>query len=156
MLEPGDDEFDEILDLAERTLGPGLTPPLRNRWRELVTQLLGKLSEAEVERRSSLRAKASLQIRLLAPVDRAGLFTTTLSAGGLSLRMADPPPKGTRISLAIDTQLRTEPITTGAEIVWTRAGRDGAIGALFVDLLAPDRELIEGIAITHLLAALLT
>jgi hypothetical protein len=155
MLEPGDDEFDEILDLAERAIGAGLAPAERNRWRVLSTQLLGKLSEAKAERRTGLRARASLRVHLLAPQERAGLFTSTLSAGGISLRMPDPPPVGTRLRLSIDTQLRP-PILTGADVVWVRPGKDGAVGALFVDLLAPDRELLEGIAITHLLAAALS
>ena len=156
MLDPGDDEFDEILDLAEHAIGNGLTPPERNRWRELTTQLLGKLSEAKTERRADLRAHASLRVHLLAPEERAGLFTSTLSAGGFSLRLTDPPPIGTRLRLSIDTPIRRLPILAGAEVVWVRPGKDGAVGALFVDLMAPDRELLEGIAITHLLAAALS
>jgi hypothetical protein len=160
MLEPGDDEFDELLDLAERATGPGLLPGQRNRWRELVTKLLGKLAEAGQERRTGLRASASLPVQLLSPEEHTGLFTSTLSAGGVSLRLPDPLPKGTRVQLSINTGLRPAPILVSAEVVWSQPspgmGAPGSMGVLFLDLFAADRELLEGIAITHLLTAALS
>lgn len=156
MLEPGDEEFDELLDLAERATGNGLLPNQRYRWRELVLDLLGKLGDAKSDRRLGLRAGARLPVHILAPQDRVGLVTSTVSAGGISLRIANPPPVGTRLRLSIDTRLRPAPIIAGAEVIWSRPGPSAAVGALFVDLLSNDRELLEGIAISELLAAALS
>ena len=155
MLEPGDAEFDELLELASGAIGPGLLPRQRHRWRELVLDLLGKLGDASTDRRLGLRAHARLSVHILAPLDRAGLHSSTVSAGGISLKLRNPPPKGTRLRLSIDTGLRPAPIETTAEVIWSRPGPDSACGALFVDLMSPDRELLEGIAISELLAAAL-
>jgi hypothetical protein len=155
VLEPGDAEFDELLDLAERAIGAGLLPAQRHRWRELVIDLLGKLGEPATDRRLRLRGHPKLPVRFWAPKGRSTLFTTTLSAGGISVETPEPPPVGTRLRLAIDTQLRAAPVLATVEVAWSKPGQDGSFGALFVDLLAPDRELLEGIAISEMLAAAL-
>jgi hypothetical protein len=59
------------------------------------------------------------------------------------------------LRLAIDTRLRPSPVQATVEVVWSRTAPDPAIGALFVDLMAPERELLEGIAVSELLAAAL-
>src|SRR5437016_12729504 len=109
MVEPGDREFDELIELAQRAVGPGLLPLQHNRWRELVARLLGTSADAR-ERRTGLRAAARLPLALLEPRALAGLFTSTLSSGGFSLRLPEPPPVGTRLKVQIDTQLRPAPI----------------------------------------------
>jgi hypothetical protein len=154
MLEPGDREFEELLELCQRATGPGLLPLQRNRWRELVASLLGKLTDAKSERRTSPRAKAELSVALTGPAEFRGLFTSTVSAGGLSVRMQPPLPVGTRVTLYIETQHRADPIRAAAEVVWSSAAL-GQMGLLFLDLLAPERELLEGIAVSHVLRAAL-
>ena len=108
------------------------------------------MNEAKYERRGNLRAKAALFVTLLAPEERAGLITSSVSAGGLSMRIPDPPPLGTRLRMSVDLEVRPEPLIVSAEVVWVSAD-EGMIGALFTDLLVPDREVLEAIAIKHLL-----
>ena len=149
MLKEGDPEYEDLLELAERAVGPGLTPQQRNQWRGLVGDLLGRLNEASNERRGAIRAQARLDVQLLSPEERAGLFTSTISAGGLSMSMPDPPPIGTRLRVSIDTRARPQPLLATAEIVWVHPA--GELGAFFVDLVSNDRELLEGVAVKQVL-----
>src|SRR5437764_2625765 len=150
MFEPGDPRYDEILDLAKLGTRNLLTDARRPRWRELVTQLLGSvLSEGAVaERRQHLRGPAELEVDILAPEEMASLATSTVSAGGLSIRIAEVIPAGTQVDLSIRVPQRKVPLLVQAQVIWSRPGE---LGVAFVDLYQNDRELLEGLAVKALL-----
>ncbi|MGZ6125967.1 MAG: PilZ domain-containing protein [Myxococcales bacterium] len=150
MFEPGDPRYEEILDLANLATSDKLLDGQRPRWRELVTQLLGSVqSEGSVaERRQHLRGPAELEVDILAPEEMASLATSTVSAGGLSMRIAEVIPVGTPIDLSIKVPQRRIPLLVTAQVVWSRPGD---LGAAFVDLFQNDRELLEGLAVKALL-----
>ena len=103
MFEPGDPRHDEILDLANRATANLLSDSHRPRWRELVRQLLGTIQSegGKAERRQELRGPAELEVDILAPEEMASLATSTVSAGGLSIRIAEVIPAGTQVDLSI-------------------------------------------------------
>jgi PilZ domain-containing protein len=150
MFEPGDPRHDEILDLANLATRDALRDGQRPRWRELVTQLLGSVQSegGMAERRQQLRAPAELEVDILAPDEMASLATSTVGAGGLSIRIAEVIPAGTQVDLSIKVPQRKVPLLVQAQVVWSRPGE---LGAAFVDLYQNDRELLEGIAVKALL-----
>ncbi|HEX4385038.1 MAG TPA: PilZ domain-containing protein [Myxococcales bacterium] len=151
MFVPGDPRFDEILKLATQATGPGLRDQDRPRWRELVTQLLGELIDKGhiPERRRQLRAALELEVDILAPDEVASLATSSIGAGGLALRIKEILPLGTLLDLSIKLEQRKVPLFARVQVVYSRPGE---VGAAFVDLFQGDRELLEGIAVTALLA----
>jgi hypothetical protein len=150
MFGPGDPRHDEILDLANLATADMLRDGQRPRWRELVTQLLGRIqSEGGLaERRQHLRAPAELEVDILAPDEMASLATSTVGAGGLSIRIAEVIPAGTQVDLSIKVPQRKVPLLVQGQVVWSRPGE---LGLVFVDLYQNDRELLEGIAVKTLL-----
>jgi hypothetical protein len=151
MFVPGDPRFDEILKLASQATGSGLRDQDRPRWRELVTQLLGELIDKGhvPERRRQLRAALELEVDILAPEEVASLATSSIGAGGLALRIKEILPLGTLLDLSIKLERRKVPLFARVQVVYSRPGE---VGAAFVDLFQGDRELLEGIAVTALLA----
>jgi PilZ domain-containing protein len=150
MFEPGDPRYGEILDLANLATRDKLLDGQRARWRELVSELLGSVHSkgSAAERRQDLRGPAELEVDILAPEEMASLATSTVSAGGISMRIAEVIPIGTPIDLSIKVQERKIPLLVTAQVVWSRPGE---LGAAFVDLFQNDRELLEGLAVKALL-----
>lgn len=150
MFEPGDPRYAEILDLANLAIRDKLLDGQRARWRELVTELLGSVHTkgSAAERRQDLRGPAELEVDILAPDEMASLATSTVSAGGVSMRIAEVIPVGTAIDLSIKVKERRIPLLVTAQVVWSRPGE---LGAAFVDLFQNDRELLEGLAVKALL-----
>jgi hypothetical protein len=159
MFEPGDPRYDEILDLANLATADKLRDAQRPRWRELVKQLLGSVQTERghhpmvspprgSERRQELRARAELEVDILAPEEMASLATSTVGAGGLSIRIAEVIPAGTQVDLSIKVPQRKVPLLVQGQVVWSRPGE---LGLAFVGLYQNDRELLEGIAVKALL-----
>jgi hypothetical protein len=150
MFEPGDPRRAEILDLANQAIKNQLLDGQRPRWRELVTQMLGSIQSegSVVERRQHLRGPAELEVDILAPDEMASLATSTVSAGGISMRIAEVIPPGTPIDLSIKVPQRRIPLLVTAQVVWSRPGE---LGAAFIGLYQNDRELLEGLAVKSLL-----
>ena len=150
MFGPGDPRTEEILDLANLALRDQLVEGQRPRWRELVTQLLGSVQSegGMAERRHSLRAPAELEVDILAPEEMASLATSTVGAGGVSIRIAEVVPVGTPVDLSIKVPQRKVPLLVTGQVVWSRPGE---LGVAFVDLFQNDRELLEGITVKALL-----
>ena len=148
---PGDPRFEEILDLANLATPNLLLDSQRPRWRELVAQLLGTVHQREPgsERRQQLRAAAEIEVDILAPDEMASLATSTIGAGGLSIRIAEVIPAGTVMDLSIKVAERKVPLLVKAQVAWSRPGE---LGAAFIDLFQNDRELLEGVAVKALLA----
>ncbi len=148
MFQPGDPRYPEILHLADLATRGDLSDGLRPRWRQLVTELLGSIEAPGAGRRHDLRGPAELEVDILAPDEMASLATSTVSAGGVSMRIAEVIPAGTPIDLSIKVPQRKVPLLVTAQVVWSRPGE---LGAAFVGLLQNDRELLEGIAVKSLL-----
>jgi PilZ domain len=150
MFDPGDPRRDEIFELANLALSDRLRDGQRPRWRELVAQLLGNIrSEGGMaERRQHLRAPAELDVDILAPDEMISLATSTVGAGGLSIRIAEVIPAGTQMDLSIKVPQRKVPLLVQGQVIWSRPGE---LGLAFVDLYQSDRELLEGIAVKALL-----
>ncbi|HTO98421.1 MAG TPA: PilZ domain-containing protein [Myxococcales bacterium] len=148
MFGPGDPRCDEILRLADLATSDRLVDGQRPRWRELVTQLLGSIEAAGGRRRQDLRGPAELEVDILAPDEMASLATSTVSGGGISMRIAEVIPIGTPIDLSIKVPQRRVPLLVTAQVVWSRPGE---LGAAFVGLPENDRELLEGVAVKALL-----
>jgi len=151
MIRPGDPRYEEILRLASLAVSDQLVDGQRPRWRELVTQLLGSIESAGgAKRRQDLRGPAELEVDILAPDEMASLATSTVSGGGLSMRIVEVIPIGTPIDLSIKVPQRKVPLLVTAQVVWSRPGE---LGATFVGLVEKDRELLEGLAVKALLDA---
>ena len=148
MITPDDPRFQQLLELADLALGNGLMDFQRPIWRDLVTQLLGSVRESE--RRKDLRAHLDLEVDILAPEEIASLATSTVSAGGLSIRIAEELPAGTRLDLSIQLEQKPVPLLAKAQVVWCR---EGEIGVAFVDLFQNERELLEAMAVKAVLTA---
>jgi len=150
MFEPGDPRRKEILDLANLATRDMLRDGQRPRWRELVSQLLGNIRAGGggAERRQNLRAAAELEVDILAPDEMASLATSTVGAGGLSIRIAEVIPAGTQVDLSVKLPQRKVPLLVQGQVVWSRPGE---LGLAFIDLFQNDRELLEGIAVKALL-----
>src|SRR5258706_576790 len=138
----------ELRELTEHALADGLRDAQRDRWRELVAQLLGRTQSHEGSRKH-IRAAADLDVHVLEPDDLQGLVTSTIGAGGLSMAMPAPPPVGTPLALSIKVPQRKVPMFVKAQVAWAR---EGEIGAAFTDAVQSDRELLEAIAGHALLA----
>jgi hypothetical protein len=153
MFERSDPRHKEILGLAELAVRGQLPDIQRPRWRDLVKQLLGTIHSGSsmADRRRDLRAPAELEVDILAPEEMASLATSTVSAGGLSMRIAEVIPAGTPIDLSIKVPQRKIPLLVTAQVIWSRPGE---LGAAFVDLFQDDRELLEGVAVKALLEGL--
>jgi hypothetical protein len=151
MFVPGDPRFDEILKLAAAAKGEGLKEADRPRWRALVGLLLGELIDRgqHSNRRRVLRAPVELQVDILAPEEIASLTTSSVSSGGLALRIQEIIPIGTQLDLSIKIEDRRMPIFVGAQVIYSRPGETGAA---FVDLFPAHRELLEATVVTAILA----
>src|ERR1700749_3732724 len=108
MFVPGDPRFDEILRLAPQARGSGLRDQERPRWRELVGVLLGEMKDHGLapERRQHIRAPVELAVDVLAPEEVAALTTSSISSGGLALRIQKVLPVGTALDLSIKVEER--------------------------------------------------
>ena len=148
MIPPDDPRFQQLLELADLALGNGLMDFQRPVWRDLVTQLLGGVRESE--RRKDLRANLELEVDILAPEEIASLATSTVSAGGLSIRIAEEVPAGARLDLSIKLEGRPVPLLAKAQVVWCSGGE---IGVAFVDLFQNEREVLEARAVKAVLTA---
>ncbi|HTO99680.1 MAG TPA: PilZ domain-containing protein [Myxococcales bacterium] len=149
------ESFAEIMDLSRKALGPGLAAPERERWRALTSQvleLLSNISPSGSERRRYLRAAAGLTVEVLAPAKIGGLVTSSVSGGGLSMQMADPPDVGTALTLSIVVSQRPQPIPASASVVWRRPPPSGEVGAVFTEIDERDRDLLEATVIERLSA----
>src|SRR5262249_46335498 len=127
MFDPGDPRHDEVLGLANLAVRDQLPDSQRPRWRELVTQLLGNIrSEGGMaERRQHLRAAAELDVDILAPDEMASLATSTVGAGGLSIRIAEVIPAGTQVDLSIKVPQRRIPLLVQGQVIWSPPGEVG-------------------------------
>ena len=116
MFRPGDPPYEELLQLASLATGGVLGDGQRARWRELTTQLLGSIREQQTfqPERQHLRAPVELEVDILAPEEMASLATSTVGAGGLSIRIAEVIPKGTQIDLSIKLPERKVPLLVKA------------------------------------------
>jgi PilZ domain len=151
MFVPGDPRFDEILKLAGAAKGEGLKEVDRPRWRTLVGLLLGELVDrgSHSNRRRVLRAAVELQVDILAPEEIASLTTSSVSSGGLALRIENVLPIGTHLDLSIKIEDRKMPLFVRAQVVYSKFGETGAA---FVDLFPAHRELLEATVVTAILA----
>ena len=150
MFRPGDPEYEELLHLAGLAARGLLLDGQRARWRELTTQLLGSIREQQTfqPERQHLRADVELEVDILAPDEMASLATSTVGAGGLSIRIAEVIPRGTQVDLSIKLPGRRVPLLAKAQVVWSQPG---AVGLAFVDLYQNDREMLEALAVQALL-----
>jgi PilZ domain-containing protein len=149
------ESFAEILDLSQKALGAGLDQAERDRWRALTVQvleLLSNISPTGSERRRYLRAAAGLTVEVISPVEVRGLVTSSISGGGLSMQMADPPLAGTSLVLSIVVSNRPEPIPATASVVWRKPPPAGEIGAVFTQIEDRDRDLLEATVMQRLSA----
>ncbi|MCA1827981.1 MAG: PilZ domain-containing protein [Myxococcales bacterium] len=149
MITSDDARWQQLLELADLAIGNGLMDFQRPIWRDLVTQLLGSVRDDSGERRKDLRAPLELEVDILAPEEIASLATSSVSAGGLSIRIAEVIPVGTRLDLSIKLAQRPVPLLAKAQVVWSR---EGELGVAFVDLFQNDRELLEGLAVKAVLS----
>ena len=141
-----DASLSELRELSERALSKGLRDAQRDRWRELVAELLGRTRDP---RRKHVRAAATLDVHVLEPDDLMGLLTSTIGAGGLSMAMPSPPPVGTPMALSVKVPQRKVPLFVRAQVAWAR---EGEIGVVFTDIVQSDRELLEALAVRALVA----
>lgn len=148
MFPQGDSRLDEILELAEHALGTGLLDRQRPRWRVLVKELLGSVHERPHEQREDLRAKVAIIVNIVAPAELATLATSSIGAGGLSIRISEEIPAGTPLELSLEVKQRKEPMRVKAQVVWSRPGE---MGAVFTNIFQGDRELLEAVAVRALL-----
>lgn len=150
MFRPGDPPYEELLRLASLATRGLLLDGQRARWRELTTRLLGSIREQQSfqPERQDLRAPVELEVDILAPEEMASLATSTIGAGGLSIRIAEVIPKGTQLDLSIKLPERKVPLLVKAQVVWSRPGE---LGAAFIDAYQNDREVLEGLAVQALL-----
>src|SRR6202022_1769858 len=104
-------------DLANRATANLLSDSQRPRWRELVRQLLEDSQSAGgmAERRERHRVPAELEVHILAPEEMASLATSTVSAGELSIRIAELIPAGTLVALSIRVPQRKVPLLVQAQ-----------------------------------------
>jgi PilZ domain-containing protein len=147
---PGDPPYEELLHLASLAARGLFLDTDRARWRELTTQLLGSVREHETfqPERKHLRAPVELEVDILAPEEMASLATSTIGAGGLSIRIAEVIPQGTQLDLSIKLPERRVPLLVKAQVVWSRPGE---LGAAFIDAYQNDREALEALAVQALL-----
>jgi hypothetical protein len=147
---PGSPEYEELLHLASLATSGKLLDSQRARWRELTRQLLGSIREHQTftPERKDLRAPVELEVDILAPDEMASLATSTIGAGGLSIRVAEVIPIGTEVDLSIKLPGRKVPLLVTGQVVWSYPG---AVGVAFVNLYQNDREHLEALAVQALL-----
>ncbi|HET7788986.1 MAG TPA: PilZ domain-containing protein [Myxococcales bacterium] len=150
MFRPGSPGYEELLHLASLATRYKLLDSQRARWRELTTRLLGSIREHQTftPERQYLRAPVELEVDILAPDEMASLATSTIGAGGLSIRIAEEIPTGTQVDLSIKLPGRRVPLLAKGQVVWSYPG---AVGVAFVDLFQHDREHLEALAVQALL-----
>ena len=152
MFTPDDPRCQQLLELADLAVGNGLMDFQRPIWRDLVTQLLGSIrdpSGGPSDRRKDLRAPLELEVDILAPEELASLATSSVGAGGLSIKIAEVIPVGAQLDLSIKVAQRPMPLLARGQVVWSRPGE---LGVAFVDLFQNDRELLEGLAVKAVLS----
>src|SRR5438270_8755749 len=86
---PDDPRRQQLLELADLAAGNGLMDFQRPIWRDLVTQLLGSVGDSSGDRRKDLRAHLEVEVDILAPEEMASLATSSVSGGGLSIRIEE-------------------------------------------------------------------
>jgi hypothetical protein len=158
MLAPGDPLFDEMLELAHLATSASLDELQRSRWRSLCTGLMGELQtmhgtfspDSGDNRRRAVRGTTSLQVSVLWPDHLSGAaVTSTVSAGGMSLRAEQPVPVGSTLEMSITIPERRVPLFIAAKVVWSRADE---VGVAFIDEMPDfDRDVLEAVAIKALL-----
>ena len=151
MFTSDDPRCQQLLELADLAAGNGLMDFQRPIWRDLVTQLLGSIRDPSpgAERRKDLRAPLELEVDILAPEELASLATSSIGAGGLSIKIAEVIPVGAQLDLSIKVAQRPMPLLARGQVVWSRPGE---LGVAFVDLFQNDRELLEGLAVKAVLS----
>jgi len=121
MFEPGDPRHDEILDspTAQPQIScPTASAPAGASW-------CGSCWDHPVRRRHGRAAPGPARSGragggLLAPEEMASLATSTVSAGGLSIRIAEVIPAGTQVDLSIRVPQRKVPLLVQAQVIWSR------------------------------------
>jgi len=148
---PDDPRYQQLLELADLAAGNGLMDFQRPIWRDLVKQLLGSIRDPSpgAERRKDLRAPLELEVDILAPEELASLATSSVGAGGLSIKIAEVIPVGAQLDLSIKVAQRPLPLLARGQVVWSRPGE---LGVAFIDLFQNDRELLEGLAVKAVLS----
>ena len=151
MFTPDDPRYQQLLELADLAAGNGLMDFQRPIWRDLVKQLLGSIRDPSpgAERRKDLRAPLELEVDILAPEELASLATSSVGAGGLSIKIAEVIPVGAQLDLSIKVAQRPLPLLARGQVVWSRPGE---LGVAFIDLFQNDRELLEGLAVKAVLS----
>ena len=151
MFTPDDPRYQQLLELADLAAGNGLMDFQRPIWRDLVKQLLGSIRDPSpgAERRKDLRAPLELEIDILAPEELASLATSSVGAGGLSIKIAEVIPVGAQLDLSIKVAQRPLPLLARGQVVWSQPGE---LGVAFIDLFQNDRELLEGLAVKAVLS----
>jgi len=151
MFTSDDPRCQQLLELADLAAGNGLMDFQRPIWRDLVTQLLGSIRDPSpgAERRKDLRAPLELEVDILAPEELASLATSSIGAGGLSIKIAEVIPVGAQLDLSIKVAQRPMPLLARGQVVWSRPGE---LGVAFVDLFQNDRELLEALAVKAVLS----
>jgi len=151
MFTSDDPRCQQLLELADLAAGNGLMDFQRPIWRDLVTQLLGSIRDPSpgAERRKDLRAPLELEVDIVAPDELASLATSSIGAGGLSIKIAEVIPVGAQLDLSIKVAQRPRPLLARGQVVWSRPGE---LGVAFVDLFQNDRELLEALAVKAVLS----
>jgi len=151
MFTSDDPRCQQLLELADLAAGNGLMDFQRPIWRDLVTQLLGSIRDPSpgAERRKDLRAPLELEVDILAPDELASLATSSIGAGGLSIKIAEVIPVGAQLDLSIKVAQRPRPLLARGQVVWSQPGE---LGVAFVDLFQNDRELLEALAVKAVLS----
>ena len=151
MFSPDDPRYQQLLELADLAAGNGLMDFQRPIWRDLVKQLLGSIRDPSpgAERRKDLRAPLELEVDILAPDELASLATSSIGAGGLSIKIAEVIPVGAQLDLSIKVAQRPRPLLARGQVVWSQPCE---LGVAFVDLFQNDRELLEGLAVKAVLS----
>jgi uncharacterized protein (TIGR02266 family) len=119
-------QFREYIRLDRKRSSGGLTPAEFERW-TLLKRSLGKkfspgLSDADSDRRSSLRIPAQLRVDLPSIAELRGKLMTNLSRGGLFVATTHLLDIGTRVTLHINIGSSGERLEIPAEVVSQNVG----------------------------------
>jgi hypothetical protein len=145
--------YAELIALSEKALASGLAGADRERWRFLtaeVLEIIRCISPAGSDRRRHLRAVAALTVEVHLPVEASGLVTSSVSGGGLAMRMPEPPDLGTRMVMSIHLPDRPEPVRATASVVWRKDEPAAEAGLSFTEIDENDRDLIEATVVRQL------
>lgn len=112
--------------------------------------MLSNISPGGSERRRHLRAAAALTVEVLSPMEVRGLVASSISGGGLSMPIEQPPDVGTVMKLSIRSSRRVAPILATAQVVWRHQSPAGALGVAFTEIDERDRDMLEATVIQQL------